>query len=293
MDTFLFGLTLFVLVSAPVAFMERLIKKQKDHNFPFSDKLSRPAGYSVGKKVDNLRLELFTHLFGSIVIAYITCIFLFLTNSLLLKIVAICLIFFEIYLLVRAKKILEDLNNHSLVYAGELAVGQSLSQLMLDGYHVFHDLPFQNYNIDHILVGKNGVFAIETKAKTKRRNNKGKKLFNVDYDGDALFFENNPLFPHRKFLEQASNQANSLEKELTSSTGDKVKVIPVLVLPGWQFNLKVDQNKVRVKLLNHNKLEALLRLKTNIQLNETEIKRIIHQLKQKCEDVDLNKGKWG
>ena len=49
----------------------------------------------------------------------------------------------------------------------ERAVGQELNQLMLDGFRVFHDFPAGEFNIDHIVVGKTGIFAVETKGRAK------------------------------------------------------------------------------------------------------------------------------
>ncbi|MBN1547047.1 MAG: NERD domain-containing protein [Syntrophaceae bacterium] len=56
--------------------------------------------------------------------------------------------------------------NYRLGYEGEMATGQELNMLMLEGYHVFHDFPADRFNIDHIVVSPNGVIAIETKAKS-------------------------------------------------------------------------------------------------------------------------------
>ena len=51
---------------------------------------------------------------------------------------------------------------------GERLVGETINWLMKDGFDVFHDYPIdpngKSGNIDHIVVGPNGVFAIETKA---------------------------------------------------------------------------------------------------------------------------------
>ncbi|MBI2547609.1 MAG: NERD domain-containing protein [Candidatus Aenigmarchaeota archaeon] len=46
---------------------------------------------------------------------------------------------------------------------GEERIIEQLSRL--DGYHAFHDimLPREVANIDHIVVGRNGIFAVETK----------------------------------------------------------------------------------------------------------------------------------
>jgi hypothetical protein len=51
-------------------------------------------------------------------------------------------------------------------YDGELATAQELNQLMRHGYYVFHDLQAENFNIDHIVIGPAGVFAVETKSRS-------------------------------------------------------------------------------------------------------------------------------
>jgi hypothetical protein len=47
---------------------------------------------------------------------------------------------------------------------GEEAVGRILEGLTTDGWHVIHDISFGRGNIDHVVVGQGGVFAIETKS---------------------------------------------------------------------------------------------------------------------------------
>ena len=46
---------------------------------------------------------------------------------------------------------------------GEEAVGRALAELEAIGYRALHDLQTPYGNIDHVVVGPNGVFAIETK----------------------------------------------------------------------------------------------------------------------------------
>jgi len=50
---------------------------------------------------------------------------------------------------------------------GERAVGQFLERLREDGYHVFHDLTGDGFNIDHVLIGPAGIFTIETRTWSK------------------------------------------------------------------------------------------------------------------------------
>lgn len=50
----------------------------------------------------------------------------------------------------------------------ELAVASELIELQSHGYQVFHDIQADGFNIDHLVVGANGIFAIETKGRHKR-----------------------------------------------------------------------------------------------------------------------------
>ena len=49
--------------------------------------------------------------------------------------------------------------------AAEQVVAEALHRLPGE-YHVFHDLDFNGFNIDHVVVGPNGIFLIETKSQT-------------------------------------------------------------------------------------------------------------------------------
>ncbi len=49
----------------------------------------------------------------------------------------------------------------------EMAVGQELNNPMCAGYRVYNDVPAEGLNIDHVVVGRNGVFAVETKGRSK------------------------------------------------------------------------------------------------------------------------------
>ncbi len=49
---------------------------------------------------------------------------------------------------------------------GERFVAEQLEELRSAGYRCFHDIQRDSYNIDHVLVGPAGVFAIETKFRS-------------------------------------------------------------------------------------------------------------------------------
>jgi Nuclease-related domain len=51
---------------------------------------------------------------------------------------------------------------------GEENVGAILDGLGVDGWHAIHDVSLGRGNVDHILIGPGGIFAIETKANRGR-----------------------------------------------------------------------------------------------------------------------------
>jgi hypothetical protein len=73
---------------------------------------------------------------------------------------------------------------------GERAVGQFLDRLREQGYQAFHDVLADGFNLDHVLVGPGGVFAIETKTWSKplrgdaRISFDGVKLLAADHEPD-------------------------------------------------------------------------------------------------------------
>ena len=113
--------------------------------------------------------------------------------------------------------------------AAELAVAQSLTRLVGQDAFVFHDFPADKFNIDHIVVGRSAVFAVETKSRRKPAAT-GKASARVQYDGSRLTF---PDHVETKPVEQAAYQAKWLQTFLASGVGEPVRVVPVLSLPGW------------------------------------------------------------
>ena len=73
--------------------------------------------------------------------------------------------------------------NAQLGAEGEEYTGQELNQLMKHGVDVFHDVPYAYGNIDHIVVGWDFVFVVETKAVRKPKGKKkNSRLKDVTYN---------------------------------------------------------------------------------------------------------------
>lgn len=162
---------------------------------------------------------------------------------------------------------------------GEVAVGQELNRLMLQGAIVFHDVPGESFNLDHVVVCKAGVFAVETKGYTKRYGVRGSAEATVEYDGKTLHF---PERSRCKPIEQSRRQASWLSKWLSSSVGSPVRAQPVVALPGW-FVRRTGRGDVWV--YSGKELAKLPKARGAHVLCDEDVKRISHQLEQRCRNV--------
>jgi hypothetical protein len=113
---------------------------------------------------------------------------------------------------------------------GERATGEELNQLMKHGYRVYHDMQADKFNIDHIVIGPSGVYALETKYRSKVSGN-GANGARVIRDNDILRFPDNRI--DSKAIPQARAQAKWLSEFLTKSVGKQITVQAMVALPGW------------------------------------------------------------
>jgi hypothetical protein len=164
-------------------------------------------------------------------------------------------------------------------YDAEVAVGQELDQLMRQGAVVFHDFPAEGFNIDHVVISRRGLFAVETKGFTKPGDQRGKAGATVTFDGKSLAF---PRWKTTEPLEQAERQAKWLSKWVSSATGDTVGVLPVVALPGW-FVERNGRGPVRV--YSGRELPQLLYAVGAEPLTAESMQRVVHQVEQRCRNV--------
>jgi Nuclease-related domain len=109
---------------------------------------------------------------------------------------------------------------------GERVVGQFLERLREGGGQVFHDVPGDGFNLDHVVISTHGIYAIETKTRTKPSSKA-----RVVVDGDSLTVAG--YTPDRNPIEQVTSAARWLEKRLQESTGKRFFVRGVVVFPRW------------------------------------------------------------
>ena len=110
---------------------------------------------------------------------------------------------------------------------GERIAGECLEKLRAHGCEIFHDIVAGNFNIDHVVVGPSGIYAIETKTLSKRGGAEEK----AECDGESILIRGFPL-PDNP-VPQAKGNARWLAGYLHGTTATRFRVIPVVLMPGW------------------------------------------------------------
>ena len=130
------------------------------------------------------------------------------------------------YAAVRARRSVKQLRQLKLGRDGERAVAQYLEWFRTAGFFVFHDVPNDDANIDHVLIGPRGMFTIETKTVSKPARGECK----VRVTGAKIYA--NGVLMTRDPLVQAKAQARWLSNFMGEAQF-KAFVQPVVVFPGW------------------------------------------------------------
>lgn len=242
----LYGLIFLVPPAALVwtVWRERKLHASQ-HADPFPDLLRRPAGESTRLRVEKLDTEIDEWLAPVVFIPIALALALALQprqSSLLVIIFFLASAITAAIALRKLRPLIGERANCRLGFQGERYVAEELNLLMADGFDVFHDVPFDGFNIDHVILGERGVFAIETKAKRKPVH-RGKKQWVVMFDGKALHF---PSWIDVKPVEQTVRNKTSVAKRLSAATGDKIPVTGILTLPGWYSESTVSKAEITV-----------------------------------------------
>jgi hypothetical protein len=184
-----------------------------------------------------------------------------------------------IYILVKTIRTTKYRNNLRLGLEAEWFVSSELYDIEATGYKVFHDIQCDKFNIDHLVVGPNGVFAIETKGRRKPTNSKTKEGKSQEYvvnvKGKILEF---PNYTDISIIEQAIRQAKWATTWLSEATGEKIAVCPVVTIPGWFIKTA---SKPVIPVVATKTLGSQIPKLLGQQLSPEQIKRITHQVKQK------------
>jgi hypothetical protein len=270
----------------------KLVSLKIDHNkrLPFDISTSRRIpGQSLLSEFNDTTADLFGHMIMLILLFNFPFIQLGLyqllgmeKQSSWLIIPILALVIF--YVVIKLTRTIKSRNNLRLGLEAEWAVSLELHDIEAPNYRIFHDIQCDKFNIDHLVVGSNGVFAIETKGRRKPANSKTaeakKKEHVVNVNGKVLEF---PNYKDTSIIEQATRQAKWATNWLSDATGEKITVCPVVAIPGWYVN-RISPHEVPV--LATKALSAHVPKLLGQQLNPEQIARVAHQVKQKTLRTD-------
>lgn len=190
----------------------------------------RVAGQSLDEELDDVRYD---HMLSPILVALFTLIIAGLEwwryysnmqpSPWTFSIVAMLMIGYAAFKVQRTRKRVRQLK---MGRDGERLVAQYLEWFRTSNFFVFHDVPCGDANVDHVLIGPQGVFTIETKTHSKPLRGECKvSVVNGAVHANGFVLDRNPIV-------QAKAQAGWLRSFLAESQFN-VRVWPVVVFPGW------------------------------------------------------------
>jgi hypothetical protein len=282
---------LILITLGPAFILSIFLKFKKRYHIkkikaPFTDNFLRSPGESLFLQIQELNeatnsAQMALVFFPLYLIACVPIILKFSgTNQYIgIWLFGFAFIISTVYYIIKTWKLIEQKRLLRLGYDGEVAAGQELNQLMLDGYNVYHDLQANKFNIDHVVVGPDAVYAIETKARSKPRGRNNRNNYKVISDGKTLQF---PDYSSSEFIDQANRNVQWLQTWLSKAVGEYVPVKPMVLLPGWYVEMKTPNG---VPVFNPKQVRQFLSTKEKI-LPQSFRTRIIHQLEQKCRDIE-------
>lgn len=147
-----------------------------------------------------------------------------------------------LYGVARAWPLLRRLRYLAEGYQGERAVGEFLDRLRIQGYRIYHDVPGESGNVDHVIISTRGIYTIETRVRRKPAKGQG----TIRYDGETVSLKDGPGDPAPVIRARA--QAAQLERLLREVTDRRFTVRPLVLYPGWsvEYLEGADASDVRV-----------------------------------------------
>jgi Nuclease-related domain len=263
--------------------------KDRKKRLPFTQKILRPPGESLrvrlielDEKLNERFVQLFLAAYSPLVMAGLVALQgVRVTAGVWIAVIVIAVIA-SIWSAYRLWKVINLRRRIRLGFEGERHVGEALNQLMFDGYRVFHDFlitdkPRSIRNIDHVVIGPNGVFAVETKTRRKMKGENGAKVSVLE---NALQY---PWGLDQHDLTQAQVDAAWLAEWLSKMSSEPVKVGPILVLPGWFVDRR---SKPLVTVLSGSEVATNIPKLNGTPTNESEIRRIAATIEDRNRSIE-------
>jgi hypothetical protein len=263
--------------------------KNRKKRLPFTQKILRPPGESLrirlvelDEKLNDRVIQLFLSAYSPLIMAGLVSLQGVRPGIGVWITIAVIAAVASIWSAYRLWKVLNLRRRIRLGFEGERHVGEALNQLMLVGYRVFHDFlitdkPRSIRNIDHIAIGPNGVFAVETKTPRKVKAEDGATVTVLD---NALQY---PWGVDRRDIEQAQEEAKWLSEWLSKMSPQPVSVGPILVLPGWFIDRRA---RSPVTVLSGSEVAANVPKLNGPATSEGEIRRLAAMIEDRNRSIE-------
>ncbi len=158
-----------------------------------------------------------------------------------------------------------------LLRDASLAIGHELQQLSSASTRLFHDVETSAGVIDHVVIGREGIYAVNVIA---RRSNEG---------ASACILENRVRFSASE--EQVSvvpdlAKNTRLAKHFTQLIGQRVRVRSVIAVPGWETPEQADERHL---IVNERNVAMLLGWKDKTDLlMDDDVQILVQDLRLRC-----------
>ena len=271
-------------------YLVRKYFRSRNLQLPIAQNLLRTPGQSILTELNHLNQELLIYfvflIFTSIYTYAVYLSYLYFAkkpfNFNELALFSLFPFFLILFSLFKMSKYKAQRKRLRLGYDGEVAVGHDLSQLYRDGYLVYHDFPADSFNIDHIVIGSKGIFAVHTKVPSKPTTKNRLEDATVEYNGRVLQF---PKGRDLDTIEQTNRQADWLATWLSDAVGEPVVVRGIVALPGWYVKRTSADG---IPVVNPKQFASLFEYIQPRMLSEETARRVIDQIEKKCmEDVPV------
>lgn len=152
-----------------------------------------------------------------------------------------------------------------------IAVGHRLQQICSESTLVFHDVATAAGVIDHVVIAKTGLYAVNVVARRARHNAEVRLADNVlEFSGTT----------RERCIDDLVAKVKSLEQEFQQLLGYKVRVRSVVAVPGWTVTA---QTTARHLLVDEKTVAILTGWKDNAeQLMQDDVERLQSEMKARC-----------
>ena len=224
-------------------------EKQRRLFTPFSENMCRLPGHTLRCESEDHSVDVIVWLLSGLFFLMWLCRQLYASGF---SILVVILLFVVCFCAFKTLSSMRQLHTTIKGLRGEEYTGQELNFLMRDGAFVFHDIPYNRGNIDHVVVCPSRILAVETKAFSKpQKANSDKREYEVKFDGQKLTI---PGHENADPAKQAKTHAAYLRKLIKKECGVNFPVTPVVALPGWLVPNEGDWNLL---VLNPKRAKAL------------------------------------